>query len=202
MLVIAQLQLNAKQYTDALATVAPVQKVTPADAPTLFRIMAYAQMGNSDSDEAGKSAQRWKDTAKDDGDRQNAEKLITYLDSARAVKQAAADRAAARQAAADRNAAQLNRPAIDGSDTAIAQPVLSTARPVAGSPDQKAFVARAFVEFNCAKKQPRFVLKTAQGNVSFLLDDPKGVFIRGREKRNYRLKLRRSEGSGCCVDRV
>jgi tetratricopeptide (TPR) repeat protein len=177
-LVIAQLQLNANQYKDVLATLTSVKKVTPADAPALFRSMAIAQMNDGDPDEAARSAQRWKDTAKEDGDLENATRFIAYLDSSREAKQAALQpRPSLRE-----NTSAPDRRSSNESVADNAQPGLSTVRaPVLALRTNRPFVTGTFVEFNCSGKKPRFVLKTQQGNVSFLMDDPKGVFIRGRD---------------------
>ena len=56
-------------------------------------------------------------------------------------------------------------------------------------------VAGVFVEFDCARPQPRFVLSTKQGNASFIMDDPKLVFIRGRESDTIELNCGKQKES-------
>lgn len=164
-LLIAQLQLQEKQSTEALVTIAPIKKVTPQDAPTLFRTAALAQMNVGDFDDAKKSGQRWLDNAKEPRDQENAKRFMNYLEVSRGAKNPPSEATAAAMNAAP--------PVLRRNDGAAAPQLISRA--------SHPSVAGTFVEFNCEKKQPRFVLNTPEGKVSFLMDDPQKVFIRGRE---------------------
>jgi tetratricopeptide (TPR) repeat protein len=165
-LLVARLQLQAKQSKEALVTIAPIRKVTPQDAPTLFRIAALAQMNVGDFENAKKSGQRWLDNAKEPQDRENAKRFLSYLEVPRGAKNSPAEAA---------------HPPILRRQEASATPAAAAAAPRLIARPSYPSVAGTFVEFNCDRKQPRFVLKTPEGKVSFLMEDPRKLFIRGRD---------------------
>ncbi|HVY92608.1 MAG TPA: tetratricopeptide repeat protein [Bryobacteraceae bacterium] len=171
-LLIAQLQFQAKQSQEALVTLAPIKKVTPKDAPTLFRTAAYAQLNLGDFENAKKSGQRWVDTAREPTDQENAKRFMSYLEASRAAKNPPAE---AILTTPDSAPPVLRRNEnTNGTSTAAATaPRLATR--------SYPSVTGTFVEFDCTKKQPRFVLSTPQGKVAFLMEDPQKVFIRGRD---------------------
>ena len=76
---LASVQLNARQANQALATLAPVKKVSSEEAPRLFRIMAYAQLQSGFRKEALETAERFASVAKSDSDRDDANRLIAML---------------------------------------------------------------------------------------------------------------------------
>jgi len=167
-LLLAQLQLQAKQSKEALVTLSPIKKVTKEEAPTLFRTAAYAQLNVGDFDDAKKSAQRWLDNAKEGRDQDTAKTFMSYLQVSR-------NPPAETIAATTTNAAP---PVLRRNENAAAPTTAVAPRLISRSYPS---VAGTFVEFDCAKKQPRFVLNTPEGKVSFLMEDPQKVFIRGRE---------------------
>lgn len=174
-LLIAQLQVQAKKSNEALITLAPIRKVTPKDAPALFRTAAYAQLNLADFENAGKSGQRWLENAKEPKDQENAKRFMSYLEASRAARNPPAEAIAM-------NAAP---PVLHRQDNDTAPATAGPPRLISRS--SRPSVAGTFVEFSCAKKQPRFVLNTPEGKVSFLMEDPEKVFIRGRESQTIDL---------------
>lgn len=181
-LVLAQVQLNEKQPADALLTLVPVKSVLPADAPTLFRICAYAEMQLGDHAAALSAAQRWEENAKDPADREIAVAFLKYLDSVAPGP--------ARQAP-PQAASQAGSPIGSGvpvQDETPRPPQLQRRGPDAApveriSPRLQLPVAEgAFTLFDCGTTQPRLVIQNAQGKQSFQIDDPNKVLIDGGGK--------------------
>jgi hypothetical protein len=167
----AQLQFQSKQSQEALLTLAPIKKVTPKDAQALFGTAAYAQLNLGDFDNAKISGQRWLDTAREPADQENAKRFMSYLEASRRAKNPAVEPMAMTIDSAPpalRRREQVNE---------TSAPTPATAPRLISRPS----VAGTFVEFDCTKKQPRFVLSTTEGKVSFLMEDPQKVFIRGRD---------------------
>lgn len=79
-LVLAQAQLNTKQWAAVLDTLRPIRSISAADAPVFFRQMAFANLNLGDGDEARAAGKRWLDNAGDGTERENAEKFQKYLD--------------------------------------------------------------------------------------------------------------------------
>jgi hypothetical protein len=73
---LAGAQLQANQANAALATIAPVHTVTPADSQRFFRIAVYAHLGSGDREGAAATAKHFMDVAKTAEDKQAAEKLM------------------------------------------------------------------------------------------------------------------------------
>ena len=74
-------QMNARDYPAALATLAGVRKIDDEHAATLFNALAYAYMETKNFSEARKSAElalKWDRT---DFDKQSTEQLFAYLDA-------------------------------------------------------------------------------------------------------------------------
>ncbi|HVW10394.1 MAG TPA: tetratricopeptide repeat protein [Bryobacteraceae bacterium] len=178
-LLITQLQLQAKQSEQALLTLAPIKKVTSKDAPALFRTAALAQMNVRDYDNAKISGQRWLDTAKEPADQENAKRFMSYLEASRGSKNPAAEATAPIADSAPPVLRRTEHPNETSATGTAAAPRLATA--------SHPSVAGTFVEFDCTKKQPRFVLSTSQGKISFLMEDPGKVFIRGRDSQTIDL---------------
>lgn len=80
-LVLAQVQVNSKQWSAALDTFRPIRAISVADAPTYFRQTAFADLNLGNSEGARAAGQQWARHAKDSADRENAEQFEKYLDS-------------------------------------------------------------------------------------------------------------------------
>jgi len=174
-LVLAQIQMSNKLAKEAIETLSPIKKVTAADAPHLFQILAFANMDTGNRQAARAEAQRWLENTQDADEKVNAAKLIRYLDDQ--------DAAAARRAVA---ATTPVRPPALGDDHADSLPKLARAQPSSGLTSESApatlelpSISGTLVELDCKGAQPKFVLQTASGRVSFLMDDPTKVLISG-----------------------
>ncbi len=169
---LAQIQMNSKLAKEALETLAPVKKVTPEDAPRLFQVLAFANMQTGDRQAARANAQRWLDNTKDSDEKVNANRMIRYLDQ--------------QDAAAAQPAAPAPLPRLTNGTAEDATPKLTRARSADGFSADPAparlglpALAGTLVELDCKGPQPKFVLQTEGGRVSFLMDDPKNVLISG-----------------------
>jgi len=84
-LVLAQIQVNSKQWSAAHDTLRPIRLVSAAEASTYFRQMAFADLNLGKSADARIAGRRWAENAKDPVDRENAERFEKYLDSLEAA---------------------------------------------------------------------------------------------------------------------
>ena len=174
-LTLAQIQMNSKRATQAIATLGSVKTVTPADAPRMFQILAYAHMESGNHAAARTNAQRWLANTSDTTEKASAARLIRYLD----VQDAAAARSGAPSPALPR---PLPPTSDDDSDS---RPTLARTVPPTFAPDRAPVslalpsIAGTLMELNCEGPLPKFVLQTESGRVSFVMDDPKDVQITG-----------------------
>ena len=170
---LAQIQMNSKLAKEAIETLAPVKKVTPEDAPRLFQVLAFANLQTGDRQAARANAQRWLDNTKDSDEKVNANRMIRYLDQQ--------DAPAAVSAATPPPLPRLNE-----GDAGDSTPRLVRTPPPGGFTAERAparlglpALAGTLVELDCKGPQPKFVLQTEGGRVSFVMDDPKSVLISG-----------------------
>ena len=125
-LVLAQIQMNGKLAKEAIETLSPVKKVTPADAPQFFLIMAFANMEVGNRGAARANAQGWMDNVQDPDRKLEASRLIRYLDSQEAEAQ--------RAAVASQTPTPLPRRNDDGANS-ISRPVPASNSPVEPTPE-------------------------------------------------------------------
>ncbi len=179
-LALAQIQMNSKLAKEAIETLAPVKKVTPADAPRFFQILAFAHTQTGDREAARANAQRWLDNTQDTDEKLNANRMLRYFDEQ--------DAAAARPArAAQSSPAPLPRlDKVDGGDAGDSTPKLARAPSASGFTPEPAparldlpSFSGTLVELDCKGALPKFVVQAAGGRVSFAMDDPKRVLISG-----------------------
>jgi len=168
-LALAQVQLNAKQPAQAKATLAPVRSITPADAPKFFRMRAFANMQSGDQEGARNAAQSWRDNAKNEEERDNADQFIRYLDSMKAGK--TAELVVATDSPADQRPrlARTNPPQ---------PPQTQNDRPRALLPRYRRSMGN-FVELDCRNPQPRVVLQVGAAKELYLIDDPQKIHLTG-----------------------
>lgn len=175
-LTLAQIQMNSKRPVQAIVTLGSVKAVTPADAPRLFQILAYANMETGNRAAAHTNAQRWLDNTKDAGEKADAARLLRYLD--------AQDAAATRRGGPATVSPQSLPPSGDGDGDS--RPTLARAVPPPSFTADRAPVNLALpsisgtlLDLDCEGSSPKFVLQTDSGRVSFIMDDPKDVQITG-----------------------
>ena len=169
---LAQIQMNSKLAKEAIETLAPVKKVTPEDAPRFFQVLAFAHMQNGEREAARANAQRWLDNTKDSDEKLNANRMIRYLDQQDAP-------------AAVSVAPPPPLPRLNEGDAGDSTPKLVRTPPPGFTAERAPArlglpsIAGTLVELDCKGPQPKFVLQTDGGRVSFLMDDPKNVLISG-----------------------
>jgi tetratricopeptide (TPR) repeat protein len=177
---LAQIQINGKLPSDAIATLTPIKTVIPADAPRLFRLLAYADLQRGNRPASRINAQRWLDHTDDSDEKINANRLLRYLDEQ--------DAAAARPRGPS-TATPRPLPSSGSSDN-DSRPKMARALPPANSVPNDAppgtpakinlpSITGKLVELDCKGPLPKFVLQTDSGRVSFVMDDPKEVQITG-----------------------
>jgi hypothetical protein len=146
-----------------------VKKVTPEDAPRFFELLAYANMRNGDPAASRANALRWRENAKDVTVRERADHFLQALDgSAGSVKMASSASPAPADAAVD-GPPQLRHSGAPST-------VLQAGRVSTGA--EYPSIKGKFIELDCAA-QPKVVLQTNEGKVSFLMDEPDKVTVSG-----------------------
>jgi tetratricopeptide (TPR) repeat protein len=164
---LAAVQLRLKQPQAALATLRPATKVSAKDAPRLFRIMAYAQLDNNNREEARNAAKRLAETAQEQADKDEAQRLLNFLDSSSAVA-----------------IAPLVMPS-PGNDSNSGPPRMARApKPVAAPaqplPPPRPSIEGVFVQLNCSGAQATVVVEAGGKKRAFLIDDPNKIIVPGQ----------------------
>jgi Tfp pilus assembly protein PilF len=152
---LAAAQLASHQSADALATLAPVKKISPQDAPPLFTLLAYAQLDAGQRDKAGDSVARLAEYAVTSADRDRADQLKRYLD-------------------------QPNLPSLSASNVTEGGRPRLVRRTAAGFEEEEVAApplsaAGLFVELICNGQRATMVLETDQGRKRFLIEEPTKV---------------------------
>jgi hypothetical protein len=161
---LGQVRMMQNDASAALAAVTPIHKVTPADAPALFRILAFANLKLGNMEAARDNAERLKQTAVSESDRREAERLLSYL---KASKTPPAEMV-------QPDVESTGRPTLSHRDqvvpeTAPVAPQAAPARPSAHG---------LFVELRCAGANATLILRTSAGeSKKFYLDKPDQVTI-------------------------
>jgi hypothetical protein len=158
---LAAQQLTSKQPDAALETMKSVKKVTPADAPRVFAILAHAQLDKQLWEEARASAESLKKFSKTDEEKHQAEQILNFLDAK----------------AKGQEASLVPMPASAVAETG--PPTLQRRLPprLVGDPPVSAYKSQAgaFAQLDCSTKSPKIVLETPEGQKIFLIDDPNRV---------------------------
>jgi len=172
-LALARIQMNGKQAKDAIETLAPVKKVSPAEAPQLFQILAFANLEAGNRDVARDYAHRWIENSADTNDKVNANRMLRYLDDLASNS--------TRTAAASARPAPVPQLSRDDSDSApkLARPSPPPAAGPTVDVPKLPSVSGMLAELDCRGPLPKFVLQTAAGRVSLLMNDPTNVAISG-----------------------
>ncbi len=175
-LTLAQIQMNSKRPMQAIATLGTIKAVTPADAPRMFQILAYAHMESGNRAAAHTNAQRWLDNTKDAGEKADAARLLRYLDAqdAAATRPGVLSTPSPRPLPSPGGADEDSRPTLA---RAVAPPSFTPEH----APVNLALpsISGTLIELDCQSSSPKFVLQTDKGRVSFVMDDPKNVQITG-----------------------
>lgn len=78
---LAEALLIGKDAMGARATLAKIGTVTPDDAGRFFKILAYASLETGDLKEARAAGKRWKEFAKEEGEKEAADGLLDAVDN-------------------------------------------------------------------------------------------------------------------------
>jgi len=158
---LASTQLRSHAAKDALETLAPVKKVTPKDAPRLLTVLAHANLEAGNREMAATAARQLRQVATDPEDRDRADQILRYIESANAALSSRF-----KPAFADGD----SRPRLEHRDAEVA-PV----QPVVRRP---AYTGN-FAELQCGA-QARVVLETAEGKKVLVIEDPTKVSVNGK----------------------
>ena len=173
---LASSQLRSHAAKDALETLAPVKKVTPKDAPRLLTLLAHANLEAGDHAMASAAAKQLKQVATDPEDRDHADQILRYIESADAAQSA------------------RFKPAFDGNDS---RPRL--VHRDAGVEPVRPLVRRASYEGNFAELQcggqARVVVQTADGKKVLVIEGSHSGLGEWKERRDPGFDLRSAEAS-------
>lgn len=159
---LAVVQLANQQAGPALLTLRPIHKVTPADAPRLFRIMAYAQLQDGHREDARATAERLIQVARTPQDREDGERLLAYLSHPAARPAPLAQIPASGESV---DSGDSGRPTLRH----LSRVKLKFAASLTGT----------FLQLDCAGAQATVVIQTDAGKKAFLIKDPANVVIAG-----------------------
>jgi hypothetical protein len=149
---LAAVQLSSNQSADALATLAPVKKTTPQHAPRLFTLLAYAQLGVGQRDQAANSVARLAQYAATSADRDRADQLKRYLDQPNPTSLIPST------VIEGGRPRLVRRTAAGFEEKEIATPSLSA--------------TGLFIELVCDGQHATMVVETGQERKRFLIEDP------------------------------
>jgi Flp pilus assembly protein TadD len=172
----ASLHLSHQQAGKAYAVLNEIRRVTPADAPRLFLLRAYAQLGLGGIEAARASTEEAAKYVKAEFDKDELERLRAYVEQARTanlagivapqeVKNLTPAAESEETAMARRMVRRVLRP--DGTYTAVLEPPKT--------------VAGTFAEFVCSSEKLKIAITTQAGRKVYLIDDPSQLTVVGRE---------------------
>jgi hypothetical protein len=164
---VAEAQLRDHQAATSIATLEEMVKLkilTKADAPRFFLTASYAYLELQNLEKARANFDRVGEYLKEERDKQEAQRLGSYLSQ---IEQARSR--GAQVAAAPRVRSEEIRPA--------ARP--DTEAKVQTFPDTPS-AEGTFEELLCEDKA-KVVLKTAGGMMKFVIDDPQKIVVAGKE---------------------
>ncbi len=170
---LAQIALQKRRAGEALMLLREIKKVNAADAPRLFALSAYAEIGMKATDAAKTSVAQLEKYAKSERDRSDLERLKSYLASA---DERALATPVTREAV--RPEADLEEEPPPTSETTLRRtPQLADrSSPV---PKQLPTESGKFVELQCLGDHANFVVDTGSAKKRFRIDDPEKIVIVG-----------------------
>jgi Tfp pilus assembly protein PilF len=161
---LASAQLKNHQAADAVIMLAETKGLTTPDAPRFFLVAAYACMDLRDPDRARANLDQALKYAKEDRDKEEAERLKTYLD---------------RLAQSKQGNARLEAPRI--ADDSVRPPL----RRAMEEPKVQIFTGNPTAEGTFSalmcEDRAKIVLKTSSGNKVFTIEDPLKIVVVGKD---------------------
>ena len=162
---LASAQLRSNAAKDALETLASVKKVTPQDAPRLISLLAYANLGAGNLNQAAIAANQLKTVSSRAEDKERADQILHFVEDQKA--RLATSVPSVPPVAAFHDAE--TRPALKRRDS----PQEPT-QPVFRRPS---FTGN-FTELQCAQPA-KIVVETAEGKKLLVIDDPSKLLVNG-----------------------
>jgi Flp pilus assembly protein TadD len=157
---LAETQLRADDPQAALTTLSAVRRVTPDLSARFFRAAVYAHLRNGDQPNAEATAKRYRDIAKTDDDRTEAEMLMRRT---------------------ERREVAAPAPVVDEVATGERPQLRRATAPTPAEPavkrPERLLAAGRFVELRCEGTQARMVVETPEGRRTFLIEDPNKIEI-------------------------
>jgi tetratricopeptide (TPR) repeat protein len=181
---LASAQLRAQKPKEALATLAPIKKIRPDDAPRLFLLLAHADLDAGDRSEARVAAERLKQVAKTDEDRDRAGQLLSFLDRSDGAPQ---QQARAPSAEPDAPPVIRRRPAPQSEFTETVER------------SERASFSGNFLELQCSSPT-KIVLETAAGKKVLLIDDPTRLVVNGNNGETKELSCGRQKPASVRIE--
>ena len=157
---LASVELNSHHAKEALETLAPVKKVTPADAPRLLMLLTYANLSAGDRVTARNAADQWKKVAATQEDRDRADRVLQSIENSRS------------------EAVNVPAPAIGENDVAPRLAHRDTKPEPEHATVRRPSVAGKFVELRCGTSTA-LVIETDNGRKMFRIDDPSKLVVNG-----------------------
>jgi tetratricopeptide (TPR) repeat protein len=158
---LGEVQLRAHKAQDALATFAPIRKVTKSEAPRFFRAAMLAEWEAGHVEAAKAAAENLKKNAASDGDRRDADRVLASIERQTAPPTAAAPE--------NDDAPRLRRATVPAERTDEAPP-----KPLPS-------VEGTFERLDCVATAARFVVKTATGLRTLAIEDPTHIAVMTEE---------------------
>jgi tetratricopeptide (TPR) repeat protein len=158
---LAEAQLRANYPVRALATLAPIDTVTPSDSARFFRIAVYSHLRSGDQKSAETTAKHFRDVAKTDEDRYAAQLLMSHVAIGKVEPQVHPV-----------ELTDTGRPTLRR-----AQAPAELGRAEAQKPPERPSITGQFVHLDCQGSQAQMIIETAGGRKVFLIEDPEKVVM-------------------------
>jgi tetratricopeptide (TPR) repeat protein len=172
-MLLAQLQLRAKQPAAALESLRSVHSVKAEDASQFFQLQAMASVQAGDYPAAKANALRWIEYTKSDQERENARNLVQFVDRNESAKSSGARPPAAPAMAMATPIPQPDDARPEGPPELKRRGTVEQLPP---TPAQKLpYIAGDFVGVDCSGDRLKFVLATSRGRVPLLVERSEGM---------------------------
>ena len=165
---LAAMQVRENQPKDALATLAPIKAVTPADAPRLFELLAFAKMQSGDREAARLDGLRWIENAKQEQEKDRAKGFLQALSAGTTTATFRPLDAPVLADEPEDGPPRLTRTRRADDDDAPA-----------GAGIELPTIHGDFGELDCSGPTPRMLVLTQSGPVALLMDQPDRIIISG-----------------------
>jgi hypothetical protein len=182
-LLLASLQMRDRRTLDALATLKPIRRVKPAQAPQFFQMLAMANYETGSRKESEAAARRWVEFARTPQEKATAERFLKMASGEQAPvsRLEPTMRRALREVPGEaRSAEPPAAPAEpEAAPTLRRREEIPPKAPVSIPPSSRAEVRGVAVHVDCSGAVLKYAVKTDQGRKVFLLSDPGRIVLVG-----------------------